>query len=461
MAKPSSAPSRLRQPEWLRQFGRRLKAARARVGLTQQQLAAPDLSKSFISLLESARSYPSVETVIALAKRTHTSLASLLMDPTDLRLETALNLLHLAWTMDPARHSADALHLVGTAEILLPDMPAELRVRSMLVRSRVAMATGHVHDAARMADEAVALARRLRLDGALCRALTLKGVVLGRRGEFQAAIETLDEALRLMRRTRSANSEEAVWALLSTGAAQRQTGQVEGAQASYQRALELATSLGLAKMRGRALTGLGMVAWSRQHLDLAVDVFSQAYRVFEELEDLAEMGRVLNNLGLVRRAQGLYDEALLVLNAALRLREREGDIRGRSSTLDELAQVLLALGRADEAAGAARQAVADAEAVGDQARRAVAQVTLARALRAQRHQAQAADLLREAVATLTRLNMTPEAASASAELGLLLKETGQREEAADYLARALTFTASHAPAPPGDLAKDLDPPDGT
>ncbi len=453
MAKPSSAPSRLKQPEWLLKFGRRLKVARTRAGLSQQQLAAPDLSKSFVSLLETARSYPSVETVVALAQRTRTSVASLLLDPADLRLETALNLLHLAWTMDPARHGSDALQHVGTAEILAPDMPAELRVRAMLVRGRVAMATGHMEDAARLADEAVMLARRQHVESALGRALTVKGIVDERRGELQAAVATLEQALEFMRRSRCADSEEGVWALLSIGAARRQTSQIDGAQTAYQRALELATAVQLPKLRGRALTGLGVVAWTRQQLDLAVDLFSQAYAVFEEIEDLAEMGRVLNNLGLVRRAQGLYDEALSVLNTALHIREREGDVRGRSATLDELAQVLLVLNRWDEAAEAAHQAIEDAKAAGDQAREAIAQVTLGRVLRAQNSQPKAVDLLRDAVATLIRLGMTKEAASASAELGLMLNEAGRREEAADYLAKALTLPATRTPTPLDDADK--------
>lgn len=96
MAQPSPARPKSAPPEWLLQFGRRLFLARGRAGLTQKALAAPDLSKSFISLLESARSYPSMETIGVLARRVNSSIGALLVDPADLRLETALNLLHLA-----------------------------------------------------------------------------------------------------------------------------------------------------------------------------------------------------------------------------------------------------------------------------------------------------------------------------------------------------------------------------
>jgi transcriptional regulator with XRE-family HTH domain len=110
----------------LLQFGRRLRQARGYAGVTQEQLAGRDCNKSFISLLESGRSYPSVETVTALARRAGTSVASLLLDPEALRWETAYNLLHLAWQMDPAERGAEALRLAEMAETL-PQSSASAR----------------------------------------------------------------------------------------------------------------------------------------------------------------------------------------------------------------------------------------------------------------------------------------------------------------------------------------------
>src|SRR3990172_12844391 len=101
MVKPkkTSDPARTR---WIVAFGQRLERARGRMGLTQAELAGVDLSKSFVSLLETARSYPSVETLLLLARRAGTSVAGLLMDAGELRLDTSLSLLLMAreavWT---------------------------------------------------------------------------------------------------------------------------------------------------------------------------------------------------------------------------------------------------------------------------------------------------------------------------------------------------------------------------
>ncbi|MDR7481728.1 MAG: tetratricopeptide repeat protein [Armatimonadota bacterium] len=446
MAKPSSA-SPVHQ-SWLKEFGRRLRAARHRAGLSQEQLAAPDLTKGFVSLLESARSYPSLETLLTFAQRMHTSVGALLFGAEDLRRETAFNLLHLAWNTDPASRGADALQLVAAAELVASDLPADLRVRAGLVRARIATIVGQLDDAGRHADEAVTLAEQQRLPGALGAALAVRGAIHERRGEYGQAVETLERALDIMRRSKTLASEEGVWALLSLAVARWRRGELEASEAANRRALAIATDLQLPRLRGRALNNLGLLAWNRGQLDRAVELYSQAYAVFEQTEDLPEMGRVLNNLGLIRRTQGFYDEALAVLAKALRIRERQGDLRGRSATFDELARVHLALGHLDEAADAAGRAVADAQAAGDRGREAIAQVTLGRVRRAQRRWAEATEILRAAVSTLISLQMAPEAAAASTELGLLLKETGQSAEAAEFLAQAVTLGAP-ATAPYG------------
>jgi len=406
----------LARPAWLVRFGQRLKAARGRAGLTQEALGAPELGKSFVSLLESGHSYPSVETIVALSRRARVSVASLLFESADLRLETAFNLIQLAWDMDPVSQGAEAARLSLAAEALLPDMPAELRVRATLIRARGAMTANRMDEAAKLAQDAVGRARRSELGSALGMALCLKGIVEERRGDFQRAVVTLAQAIEVMRRAKSVRTEEGIWALLSLGAARLRMNEVRRAQRAYRRAQYFADRLDIPRLLGRALTGLGLIEWAGGRLDQAVSLLSRAYEVFEQAEDLAEMGRVLTNLGHIRREQGLYAEALAVLEKAVRIRERQADVRGCSATRDEIAAVLLAMGRFDEAAAAARQAIKDAKTARDQARGAVAKVTLARVLRAKNQRARASRLLRDAMTAFSRLGMSKEAESASREM---------------------------------------------
>ncbi len=453
MTQPSPSPSRssfkegkTERQDWLVQFGRRLLLARGRAGLTQQALGAPDLSKSFISLLESGRSHPSVETVIALSRRVSSSIAGLLLDPADLRRETALNLLLLASQMDLMTQGTEAIKLVDAATALLPDMPAEFRARAMLLRARAAIATNALDEAATLAEQALDVARQHRFEIFHGMALALKGEVEVRRRTYKTALPLLEEATERLQRTKAARTEENVRALISLGTTRDLLGQKDRAYRAYKRALELSTRIGLHGLRGKALTGLGLVAWSRRQLDGAAALLTQARDAFAHTEDLSETSRVLTNLGLVRREQGRFDDALAALEQALRVRERLPDPRGRSATLDELAQVYLALNRRQEAARAGRRAIKEAQAGSDQAREAAAQVTLARVLRTQGRRGEAIELLRGAVATLKRLGLDHQAATAAGELGLMLRERGDDAEAARYLAIALE---TRTPAPAG------------
>jgi tetratricopeptide (TPR) repeat protein len=407
-----SSPAGTRPTVWLERFGQRLRLARVRAGLTQQRLGAPDLTKSFMSLLETGRSYPSVETVLALARRLRVSVASLTLDPTALRLDTALDLLHLAWEADSA-HGPAVLAYTATAERLLPEMPDDLRTLVLLIRARVAMAAGQMHKAARLARAAAQIGRRP--DHTLGRVLAIQGIVEERRGAFAQAAPLLERALLTMRKAKSFRSQEGVRALLSLGVARARTGDIRRAERAYRQAHELAARLALPQLEGRAVTGLGMMQWARRRHDGATQFLSHAYDIFARVEDLNEMGRVLTNLGRIRLEQGLHREALAVLGKALRIRERQRDLRGVSATLDELARVFIAMGQWSDGARAARRALSRARQAQDQAREAIAGVTLARVLEAQKRPGGATRLRRKAIAAMKRLGMHSEAAAALKE----------------------------------------------
>lgn len=420
--------------------------------MTQQALAAPDLTKSFISLLEGGRSHPSVETVISLARRVNSTVGALLLDSASLRRETALNLLHLASQMDLAAHGSEALQLLASAEVLLPDVPADLRAKAALLRTRVAIARNHLDEAMQWADAAVREASRHRHTSLLGMALALKGLVELRRGTYKAALPLLEEATATLQRSKAARTEENVRALLSLGTAYFQLGQSTRARRACRRALEISTRLGMHMLEGRALTGLGLVAWKHRHLDEAEKLFSQAHDALVLVEDLPEISRVLSNLGLVLREQGRLDDALRVLRQALRVQERLQAPRDRSATLDEMAHVYLALGRPADAVQASRRAIKEAQDGADPEREAVARMTLGKALHAQGRRRDAIKALRDAIAIFTGLGLEERVSKAAEELGLLLREEGAHAEAEAYLAMALRAgTAEPAASPAGPL----------
>jgi tetratricopeptide (TPR) repeat protein len=407
---------RAQRPEWLVQFGRRLMLARSRVGLTQQALGAPDLSKSFISLLESGRSYPSVETVIALARRMRTSVGALLFDPADLRQETALSLLHLACALDPRTEGDDALRLLAAAEQVLVPLPPALHVRVLLGRARVLLARRQVDEARRLVTEASALAARHRLDEPAGQALALQGLAALCQEDVDAARPVLEQAVDAMRRHRTARTEEHVRTLIALGSVYVRGGQPERGQRAYRRALELATRLRAPLLCGYALWGLGVASWARRQPEQATGWLEQAVETLQHGGGPEDLAGVLTALGVARVAQGRYGDALAALQRALRIQEQQGGASHRSEGWSRLAQVLLAIDRRGDAVRAARRALRDAQAAGARTAEAQAQVTLARVLYAQGRRSEAVDMLRGAQAALKRTGHAQQAAAAAAVL---------------------------------------------
>lgn len=436
MAQPLRRSGRAPHGDWVIGFGQRLRMARSRAGLTQAALGSPDLSKSFISLLESGRSYPSVGTVVALARRLDTSIVGLLLGGPELRRDTALSLLHVAGDLDLVSRAREAAGLVDAAVVLLPDMTVEHRVRGLLVRAHAAIHLPDLDQADKHAREACALATEHALRALIGRAHATLGEVAFQRRSFAAARTHLRQAVSSLKIAKATKTTEYVRAMLSLGATSFYRDEIDQALRAYRRASETAAALNLTALRGRGVMGVGFVAWRRKQLAAAVRHFTLAKDLFVQVEDRLETSRALNNLGLVYRDQGRPAESLTALQRALRIKEQLDLPRDRSSTLDEIALTCLALGRLQDAQTAARRAVADAQIARDRVLEADANVTLARALQADDKPQEAAAVLKLAVGAFVRLGMRRRVSSSATTLAKLLRENGERVEAARYAALA-------------------------
>jgi tetratricopeptide (TPR) repeat protein len=437
MAQPKRRDGPAAGGDWLSAFGSRLRVARSRAGLTQAILGSPDLSKSFISLLESGRSRPSVGTIVALAHRLDTSVSSLLLEGPDLRRDTALSLLHVAGNLDLASRAREALALVDAADVLFPDMTVDHRIRGLLVRAHASIHLPDLDQADLHAREACAIATERALPAAMGRAHALLGEVAFLRRSFAPARTHLRQAVAMLKLARATKTVEYVRAMLSLGATSFYRDELDQALRAYRRAEASAAKLGLTALRGRGIMGIGFVTWRRKQLVAAVRHFTQARDLFKRVEDRLETSRALNNLGLVYRDQGRLAESLGALQRALRIKEQLDLPRDRSSTLDEIALTSMALGRLQDAETAARRAISDAQLAGDRVLEADAHVTLARVLQADGRTLDSIEMLRRAVAAFVKLGMRRRASSAAVVLGKLLRESGDRVEAARYVALAI------------------------
>ncbi len=275
---------------WPAGFGRRLLRARTRAGLTQQALGAPDLSKSFVSLLEAGRSHPSIETAMALARRVGGSIAALLLEPDDLAAETAFNLLQIASEPGPIARAADATRLVEAAETLLPEMPGEMRAMAQMARARIALASGDLREAETRAEEAAGSARAVGAGGLLGMAIAVRGEALLQRQDYSGALRVLDEATVTMQRAKAIRTEEGVSALILLGRAAQGAGRLDTARKAYRRAVELAARIDARDPRAEALAGLASVESAAGRTAVAGSLLAQVAGLREKASPVSAAG---------------------------------------------------------------------------------------------------------------------------------------------------------------------------
>ncbi len=421
---------------WIVAFGQRLERARGRMGLTQAELAGADLSKSFVSLLETARSYPSVETLVMLARRAGTSVAGLLMDPADLRLDTALSLLTLAreavWT-----RPAWAINVSRAAEELAPGMPLWVKAEAVIVRGIAAALENRLSEAKRLARQAQKHAEMAGFPPAQAHAIALLGEVALLRQEFSRSLDLLSQAVALYRQSGALRSESGVKALIWLGSAAVFCGRPKRARRTYAKARTLASRLNLRVLEGQALWGLGHIAKAEGDLPQAGRLLRDAKSAFEDAEDLINLSEVLMNLSSLYREQGRLDQALAAVQQSIRIIEQLGNLRRRSDAHMDLARIHLQTGNLAEAEKAAQEALDNAVKADDRRHRAMALATLGRIAAARKDRRTALRYLRAAARQLKALGLKDQWAEVSRDLGLLLKGRTPEVEAVQYLTQAI------------------------
>lgn len=425
-----------KSPPWLKRLGSRIRQARRIRGLTQTDVARPNLTKSFISLLESGRTYPSVGTLVALANRLQTSMALLLLDTPQLPREAALNLLTLARLMaESAPGQAD--RLLGGVEVLSADSD-ELRAELMLARGDIASIQAKLKEALRWFEETLTWARKRRLRGYEPRALARLAYLDLRHGDDAAARQRLEEALAQFRATKTLRSVEGCDAMLAHGEILSRQGKTGRALRVLEEVAQVAQRQDLPLTLARAY-----VASARTHIESgrsqqAAGPLRSAKDALEGADDSPELSATLRALGRLLSETGSLQDAQAVLQHALQVQERLRETRSRAATLDEMARVLLRLGRIGEAQTNAKSALEMAKEQHEVPQQGRALVTLAQIAKAQRRWKQATDQLREAVDLFKKAHMTADLGETARELGMLLKERGEHAQAADYLAMAIS-----------------------
>jgi len=411
-------------------FGQRLKQARIARGLSQSEVAAPALTKAFISLLERDGARPSLGTLRHLAERLDRPLVYFLDGLDSRTLERTLRELdergRLA--LSQRRYAAalavfeEQRDLAERAGVHQAAANANLGIgEALLELHRLPEAEPLLRDAL---DEARGGGDRLME----CRALRGIGLVAHRTGRLHDAVGIYRTALALIPALRKPAPVLHGELLLYLSTMQFRLGQYDESQATAMESLALLQAAAPAST-AEVRMNLGVVHYRTGDYPKALDEYHRALRTAEQYEDLQTTFRVRNNLAMVLIESGQPDGALEHLTLAATMARRLSDVLGECRALTELARCYLALGALAEAREAAEQAVGCSHARGLADEAARASIVLGVVSVAERQIQKGLRYLTSAYQHSTQAGMTTEVIVAGHALARVLARWGKSADA--------------------------------
>ncbi len=252
---------------------------------------------------------------------------------------------------------ADIARLEELAEACGSDA---LRLQVHLARSRYLNMDGRYAEALRAARQGLRLAERLGDEEARARLLARVGFAHYFRGEYENALDALQDALTLETKESAARAE--VLSVLSY---------TYYLLADYPRSLEYRQqALAIRRRLGRLarvaedLTDMGILHTRLNHLDEAERYLQDALALARKIGSQPAESYALNNLGNLYYLRGNYPAALEHYRRALVLQRATGSRRGEASALGNMGMVYLALGDYTEAENLLRQSLKIEEEIG-------------------------------------------------------------------------------------------------
>lgn len=422
-------------------LGARLRSARLRAGLTQSQLAGPDLSTAYVSRIEAGQRRPDPTLLEAMAARLEVPVEELLVGASADRvaeLQVELDLAQLSLVGGDAAQALTRLDAVLADLDEIAGLP-DLQRQALDSRAFALEALGR-YDAAILALEGRVDAGPFDLSW--LEAMTALSRCYRESGDLVAAVEVGERAAHYIAEHELGGLSEAVALTLTVAAAHFERGDVAHASRLCQRALAEADEHGSAEARAAAYWNASVMESRGGRAEVALKLARKALAIFEAGEDARNLARLRTQVGILelRMDPPEPQSALVVLSRAQAELDLSSASRAdRADNLLAQARAHFLLGhweRTDELLAATLdQAGASAPLVAADARLLQGQV-----LAGQGSVDEAKRAFREAVLLLSGVGADRGAAQIWFELGGLLEGLGDAAGALDAFRRAAAST---------------------
>ncbi len=413
-------------------LGERVRAARRERAMSQAQLAGDELTKGFISQVESGLVRPSVRSLQIIATRLGKSLDYFLGD-VPLATEKRLAFHRLAGEAAAERRNWAVVR--SEVEAALECAP-EKRGRASLLRllAQAELADGHHEVVFDRLAEGLSLIDVGHDAAEVAHLLYLRGVAYGQLNQVLAASEALEQARDTMERHEVNDPRLRARILVALGTAYRRLNRTAKAMQTYASALDLASASQELRVAAQGYMGVAVSLYDAGELDAAINNYRRALELFTRIEDRTFELSVMQSLASVSLEHGEVDAAREVAERCLALARTAGDARTAAIAEVILARVSLEAGDAEGALATAKRSEKALE--GDDRQRADALRVIGAAHDTLGAHAASDRAYRKAIELLAEASNAPDRAAVAAEYAKRLRARGDVESAFHYLEMA-------------------------
>ena len=165
-----------------------------------------------------------------------------------------------------------------------------------------------VDEAGKIADDIIQRARSIGYHIGLGRGLCLKGFCYRLKGEYDAGIEVLKEALAISKKINERNIEATV--LYYLGNIYRDLGDLSNVQSHYEKALAINEASGDEYYQSVILSSISNLLYDLNDFDSALEYALKCLPIFERVDNVNSLLNIYNTLGNIYFKKEQYAEAL-------------------------------------------------------------------------------------------------------------------------------------------------------
>jgi HTH-type transcriptional regulator, quorum sensing regulator NprR len=348
-------------------LGERVRSARQALGFSQARLAGDELTKGFISQLESGTVRPSIRSLQIIAARLGKPLDYFLGDEP---LATGKRVAFHRLAAETAAEQREWTSVREHVQVALPEATGADRAHLLLLRSRAEIAERAHERAFDLIAEALGLVDVASEPRLVAELLFYRATAYGDGGQIAAASESLEASRDVIERFEILDPRLRSRVLVSLGTTYRRLKRSSKALSAYESALATASRSSELTLAARGYMGIAATHYDAGELDAAIGMYRRALELFRRVADSDFELQALQSIAIVQFENAEYESAQASARRAMDRAIEVGNARWAATAEVTLARIALREARPEDALRKARHAEALLEEAGDRIQQA-------------------------------------------------------------------------------------------